>query len=83
MEDGPVYDLGCVTYLQVYSETIKILEKRAQAVISLTLSVATFSRQVSQGKGNKSKNKLLGLYQNKKLLYNKGNNKRQPTEWER
>ena len=37
-------------------------------------------------KGNKSKNKLLVLYQNKKLLHSEGNNQqnqRQPTEWEK
>ena len=33
------------------------------------------SRYVSSGKGNKSKNKQMGLHQNKKLLHSKGNNK--------
>jgi len=35
--------------------------------------------------GNKGKNKLLELHQNKKLLHSKGNNKteRQPMEWEK
>jgi len=36
-------------------------------------------------RGNKSKNELLGLHQDKKLLYSKGNNKtkRQSSEWEK
>ena len=41
---------------------------------------------VSGGKGNKSKNELLGPHQNKKLLHSKGNNhqtKRQWTEWKK
>ena len=39
---------------------------------------------VPSREGNKNKNKLSGLHQNKKLLYNKGNhqqNKRQLTAW--
>ena len=41
---------------------------------------------VSWGKGNKSKNHLLGLHQNKKLLHIKetiNKTKRQPMEWEK
>ena len=32
------------------------------------------TQHVSGGKGNKSKNELLGAHQNKKLLHNEGNN---------
>ena len=32
------------------------------------------TRQVTEGKGNKSKQELLGLHQDKKLLHGKGNN---------
>ena len=38
------------------------------------------------GKGNKSKNKQIGLHQTKKLLHSEGNyqqNKKLPIEWEK
>ena len=41
---------------------------------------------MNEGKGNKSKNELLGLHQDKKLLHSKrkvNKTKRQPTEWEK
>ena len=44
------------------------------------------AKHVSKSKGNKGKNELLGLHQDKKLLHSKGNScksKRQPTEWEK
>ena len=40
----------------------------------------------SKGKGNKSKNKQMGLYQARIFLHSEGNhlkNERQPTEWEK
>ena len=43
-------------------------------------------RLVSIGKGNKSKNKLLGPHQDKELLHNEGNsqqNQKQLMEWEK
>ena len=42
------------------------------------------SRYVSSGKGNKSKNKQMGLHPTKKLLHSEGNyhqKKSQPTDW--
>ena len=43
------------------------------------------TRHVATGKGNKSKNELLGFHQDKKPLHSEGNNKtkRQPTEREK
>ena len=44
------------------------------------------TQHVSRGKGNKSKNELLGPHQNKKLCTAKeaiSKTKRQPTEWEK
>ena len=44
------------------------------------------TQHVSRGKGNKSKNELLGPHQNKKLLHSEGNNQqteRQLAEWEK
>ena len=69
--------------LNVRQETIKTLEVNTGSTL-FALSYSTFSlghwRQ-----GNKSKNELLGLHQDKNLLHSEGNNKtkRQPTEWEK
>ena len=44
------------------------------------------TRHGSKGKGNKGKNELLGLHQDKKLLHSRetvNKTKRQPTEWEK
>ena len=61
--------------LNVSPESIKILEENTGSNLS-DLSYNNFLLD----KGNKSKNELLGLRQDKKLLHSKGNNetKRQP-----
>ena len=57
----------------VRQEAIKILEEKAGKNL-FDLGSSKFSQHVSGGKGNKSKNELLGPHQNKKLLHNEGNN---------
>ena len=55
--------------LSVTQEAIKILEQKAgKNLFDLSHS------NISRGKGNKSKNELLGPHQNKKLLHSEGNN---------
>ena len=52
----------------------------------MTLTLAIFFGYVSLGKGNKSKNKQMGLHQIKKLFHSEENyqqNERSPTEWEK
>ena len=53
--------------------TIKILEESTGSNFS-DIGHSNIFLDVSSGKGNKSKNELLGLPQNKKLLHSKGNN---------
>ena len=50
--------------LNVRQETIKILEEKT-GINLFDLSPALLTRHVSRGKGNKSKNKLLGPQQDK------------------
>ena len=59
--------------LNVRQEAIKILEEKAGKNLS-NLGRSNFLLNTSGGKGNKSKNELLGPHQNKKLLHNEGNN---------
>ena len=51
----------------------------------MTSVLTIFFGYVSSVKGNKSKNKQIGLHQTKNLLHGKGNHqqKRQPTKWEK
>ena len=74
--------------LNVRQEAIKILEEKA-AKTSLILTQQLLTQHISGGKGNKSKNELLGPHQKKKTknfctakeTINK--TKRQPAEWEK
>ena len=58
--------------LNVRQEAIKILEEKAGKNL-FDLDRSNFLT-VSGGKGNKSKNELLGPHQNKNLLHSEGNN---------
>ena len=61
--------------LNVRQEAIKILEEKAGKNLSdLASSNFLLNMCLSGGKGNKSKNELLGPHQNKKLLHDEGNN---------
>ena len=57
----------------VRPETIKLLKENISSN-SWTLALATYLWICPSIKGNKSKNKQLGLHQNKKPLHSKGNN---------
>ena len=60
--------------LNVRQEAIKILQEKAGKNL-FDLGHSNFLTQhISGGKGNKSKNELLGSHQNEKLLHSKGNN---------
>ena len=61
--------------LNLRQEAIKILEEKAGKNL-FDLSRSNFTQHVSRGKGNKSKNELLGPQQNKKLLHSEGNNQK-------
>ena len=55
-------------------------------LFDIGLSYFFFLIYVSLGKGNKSKNKQMGLHQTKNLLHSEGNyqqNEKQPAEWEK
>ena len=56
---GP--SLSKINELNVRQETIKILEENTDSNL-FDISHSNFSRYVSRGKGNKSKNKLMGLH---------------------
>jgi len=58
--------------LNVRQESIKILEENTGSNL-FDLSCSNFLLNIFKGKGNKGKNELLGLYQDKKLLHSKGN----------
>ena len=66
--------------LNVRQEAIKILEEKTGKSLfdlghsNFLLNLLNFLPLVSGGKGNKSKNELLGPHQNKKLLHIEGNN---------
>ena len=59
--------------LNVGWETIKILEENTGSNF-FDISYIFFLDMSPEARETKAKNKLLGLYQNKKLLHNKGNN---------
>ena len=60
--------------LNVRQEAIKILKEKAGKNLSDLACSNFLLNTVSRGKGNKSKNELLGPHQDKKLLHSKGNN---------
>ena len=63
--------------LNVRQETIKILEENTGSNF-FDLSLSNFLLDISRVKGNKSKNELLGHYQDNKLFCSKGNNTEVP-----
>ena len=58
--------------LNVRPETIKILKENIGSKISGIAHRNFFIRYISPGKGNKRKNKQVGLHQTKKVLHSKG-----------
>ena len=60
--------------LNVKQETIKILEENTSSNV-FDICHSNFLLDMSpEARETKAKNKLLGLHQNKSLLYNEGNN---------
>ena len=60
--------------LNVTQEAIKLLEEEAGKKPLWSWPQQLLTQHVSGGKGNKSKNELLGPYEDKKLLHSKGAN---------
>ena len=50
-------------------------ESIKMATLFLNLATVFLARYIHEAKGNKSKNELLGLHQDKKLLHSKRNSK--------
>ena len=59
--------------LNVRQESIKILEENTGNTLFELGHSNLLARYIYEGKGNKSKNELLGLHQDIKLLHSKGN----------
>ena len=59
--------------LSVSPKTIKILEENISHIFFDTGIGSICFRSVSSGKGNKSKNKQVGLHQSKKAVHNEEN----------
>ena len=61
--------------LNVRQETTRILEeKTGKNLFDLPWLQQLLTQHVSGGKGNKSKNELMGPHQNKCFLHSEGNN---------
>ena len=58
--------------MNVRPETIKLIESMGSKFLDISLSNDYFGSD-SKSKGNKSKNKQVGLHQTKMLLHSKGN----------
>ena len=74
--------------LNIRQEAIKILEEKAgKNLFDLGRSNLLLNKHVSAGKGNKSKNELLGPHLDRKISCTVketiSKTKRQPTEWEK
>ena len=70
----PYKKIKYIKDLNVKPESIKFLEEDTSSNAFDICCSNFFLDTVSSGRGNKSKNKVLGLHQNKKLLHNEGNN---------
>ena len=58
--------------MRVRPETIKLLEEIIGSTL-IDIGLSNNFGSASSGKGNKSKNKQMGLHQTKKPLHSKGN----------
>ena len=65
-------NLKCIMDLNIRSEIIKLLKQNIYNAFFDTVFVIFFGYVLS-GKGNKSKNKQMGLHQTQKLLHSIGN----------
>ena len=65
-------NLKCIINLNIRSEIIKLLKQNMYSAFFDTVFVI-FSGYVLSGKGNKSKNKQMGLHQPQKLFHSIGN----------
>ena len=65
-----------IKVLNVRPETIKILEEKVGSKISDIACRNFFIRYISSRKGNKRKNKQMGLHETKKFLHSKGNHQK-------
>ena len=68
-----IIHLKCLKGLNVRPEIIEILEENISSKISDIVCRNFFIRYISPDKGNKRKNKQMGLHKTKKKLHCKGN----------
>ena len=69
--------------LKIKTQTTKVLEESIGSKISDISHSNIFFYYIFLGKGNKRKNKQMGLYQTKKFLHSKGNHQQneKTTHW--